>query len=205
MGKGEDGIFRNKQRNKFHAGPIKATTNIRTTARFDYQPDICKDYKQTGFCGFGDSCIYLHDRGDTLSGWQLEQQWEQQQKQKQAQQDQEFQDFVQAHSSNTPTSKSNTVTTEDDDGLPFACHLCRSHFKAPVVTACLHYFCESCILQHVRNTNESCPICGKDTHGVFNQPTKLLSKKRRVLGASAASEEDSWKAFAEAFQQKEED
>ena len=47
--------------------------------------------------------------------------------------------------------------------------------------------------------------CGKDTHGVFNQPTKLLSKKRRVLGASAASEEDSWKAFAEAFQQKEED
>lgn len=21
--------------------------------RWDYQPDICKDYKETGFCGFG--------------------------------------------------------------------------------------------------------------------------------------------------------
>jgi RING finger protein 113A len=74
--KGEDGIFRNQQLNKFHAGPIRAAQHVRVTARFDYQPDICKDYKDTGFCGFGDTCIYLHDRGDTMSGWQLEQQWE---------------------------------------------------------------------------------------------------------------------------------
>lgn len=25
-------------------------------SRFDYQPDICKDYKETGRCGYGDSC-----------------------------------------------------------------------------------------------------------------------------------------------------
>lgn len=24
---------------------------------------ICKDYKLTGFCSFGDACVYLHDRG----------------------------------------------------------------------------------------------------------------------------------------------
>ena len=64
------------KRNKFLAGPIRAPTNIRTTCRFDYQPDVCKDYKDTGFCGFGDTCIYLHDRGDTMSGWQLEKVWE---------------------------------------------------------------------------------------------------------------------------------
>jgi RING finger protein 113A len=44
---------KDEKRNKFLAGPIRAPTNIRTTCRFDYQPDICKDYKDTGFCGFG--------------------------------------------------------------------------------------------------------------------------------------------------------
>jgi RING finger protein 113A len=72
--------LKDPNRNKFLAGPIRAPTNIRTTCRFDYQPDICKDYKDTGFCGFGDTCIYLHDRGDTMSGWQLEQAWEEKQK-----------------------------------------------------------------------------------------------------------------------------
>jgi RING finger protein 113A len=34
-------------------GPIRAPDNVRVTVRWDYQPDICKDYKETGFCGFG--------------------------------------------------------------------------------------------------------------------------------------------------------
>ncbi len=25
-----------------------------------------------GYCGFGDSCIYIHDRGDYKTGWELE-------------------------------------------------------------------------------------------------------------------------------------
>ena len=37
-------------------GPIRAPTFLRATCRFDYQPDICKDYKETGFCGYGDQC-----------------------------------------------------------------------------------------------------------------------------------------------------
>ena len=45
-------------------GPLRAPTNVRGIVRIDYQPDVCKDYKETGTCGFGDSCIYLHDRGD---------------------------------------------------------------------------------------------------------------------------------------------
>jgi hypothetical protein len=24
----------------------------------------CKDYKETGRCGYGDSCKFMHDRGD---------------------------------------------------------------------------------------------------------------------------------------------
>jgi len=28
-----------------------------------------------GYCGFGDSCKFLHDRSDYKHGWQLEQEW----------------------------------------------------------------------------------------------------------------------------------
>lgn len=29
-------------------GPLRASANVRMTVRIDYQPDICKDYKETG-------------------------------------------------------------------------------------------------------------------------------------------------------------
>ena len=29
-------------------GPIRAPSFLRATCRFDYAPDICKDYKETG-------------------------------------------------------------------------------------------------------------------------------------------------------------
>ncbi len=31
-----------------------------------------------GYCGFGDSCKFLHDRSDYKHGWQLEQEWNEQ-------------------------------------------------------------------------------------------------------------------------------
>lgn len=193
-GRGADGVFR-EGRNKFWAGPIKAASNIRVTARFDYQPDICKDYKETGFCGFGDTCIYLHDRGDQLSGWQLEEKWQEEQRQKKEKQEKELNDFLEKSSSGK-TAKSDTTVSED--GLPFACHLCRNAFDDPVVTACQHYFCEKCIMSHVKNHSDACPICQKETHRVFNEPTKLLAKKRKVLGAREAKQDGSWKAYFEA-------
>ena len=58
-------------------GPIRAPANLRSTVRWDYQPDVCKDFKETGFCGFGDSCKFMHDRSDYKHGWQLEREMEQ--------------------------------------------------------------------------------------------------------------------------------
>ena len=193
-GRGVDGVFR-EGRNKFWAGPIKAPTNVRVTARFDYQPDICKDYKETGFCGFGDTCIYLHDRGDQLSGWQLEEKWQEEQRLKKEKQEKDLNNFLEKASGGKVAKSDTTVS---DDGLPFACHLCRNAFDDPVITACQHYFCEKCIMSHVRNQSDACPICQKETHRVFNEPTKLIAKKRQVLGAREAKQEGSWKAFFEA-------
>ena len=48
--------------------PMKSVENLRVTVRFDYQPDICKDYKETGYCGYGDNCKFMHDRGDYKTG-----------------------------------------------------------------------------------------------------------------------------------------
>jgi RING finger protein 113A len=192
----------NPTRNKFLAGPIRAPTNIRTTARFDYQPDICKDYKDTGFCGFGDTCIYLHDRGDTMSGWQLEQAWQKKQESKKQQQEQQMEAFLNGDhlggggSAGREDSSSSAamVAGGDDDGLPFACYICRGPFEEPIITPCGHYFCQSCLQRQIQDSKDSkCPICQKETHGVMNQPTKLLTTKKKLLGRDAT-----WQQFMDA-------
>lgn len=43
-------------------GPIRATQYMRASVRWDYKPDICKDYKETGFCTFGGFATLLWDR-----------------------------------------------------------------------------------------------------------------------------------------------
>lgn len=53
-------------------GPLRANVHARVSVRFDYQPDVCKDYKETGFCGYGDACKFVHDRSDYKSGWEIE-------------------------------------------------------------------------------------------------------------------------------------
>lgn len=72
----------NKSSAGMRAGPLRSSTYVRTSSRFDYAPDVCKDYKDSGYCGFGDSCKFMHDRTDYKSGWQLEREYEEQQKRK---------------------------------------------------------------------------------------------------------------------------
>merc|ERR1719159_339155 len=64
-------------------GPARGMQNVRSTMRIEYwaassgtDGGICKDYKETGYCGFGDSCKFLHDRSDYKSGHIIEREWE---------------------------------------------------------------------------------------------------------------------------------
>lgn len=84
--------------------------------RWDYQPDICKDYKETGFCGFGDSCKFLHDRSDYKHGWQLEREWNEGSYSRDSDDDTKYE----IHS--------------DEEELPFKCVICRGSFVDPVVS-----------------------------------------------------------------------
>lgn len=139
-------------------GPIRAPANLRSTVRWDYQPDICKDYKETGFCGFGDSCKFLHDRSDYKFGWQLEMESNQQ-----------------CDSDDDNPSKYEIKDDDDDNFLPFKCLICRGSYVNPVMTKCKHYFCEKCALAHFKKTPK-CFVCEKQTGGFFDPATAIIDK-----------------------------
>ncbi|GBM25838.1 RING finger protein 113A [Araneus ventricosus] len=136
-------------------GPIRAPDNIRSTVRWDYQPDICKDYKETGFCGFGDSCKFMHDRSDYKQGWQLE--------------------LEMANNTYGDEDPSKYEISSDEDNLPFKCFICRGSFKDPVKTKCDHYFCEKCALDNYKKSTR-CYVCGVQTSGFFKPAKELIAR-----------------------------
>ncbi len=175
-------------------GPLRANTYVRTTARFDYQPDICKDYKETGYCGFGDTCVFLHDRGDYSKGYEEESTWDKKQRERKEKEERamnEMASFVAGGENGSGPKDGNNDNIEeedkDKDDLPFACHLCRGPFKSPVVTKCMHYFCESCISTSYKES-KACPLCKKDLGGVWAAPRRLEAKRKRLMC-------DDWVAF----------
>ncbi|KAK7345672.1 hypothetical protein VNO77_16280 [Canavalia gladiata] len=148
-------------------GPLRASAHIRVSARFDYQPDICKDYKETGYCGYGDACKFMHDRGDYKSGWQLEKEWEEAEKARRMR--------LAAGEDVDEEEGANLTDEDDDDSLPFACFICRKPFVDPVVTKCKHYFCEHCALKH-HAKNKKCFVCNQPTLGIFNVAHEIRKK-----------------------------
>ncbi|OCF32198.1 pre-mRNA-splicing factor CWC24 [Kwoniella heveanensis BCC8398] len=158
----DDGLYRgasnylptiNKTReqlsSKMKTGPIRATANVRTITLMDYQPDVCKDYKETGFCGYGDSCKFLHDRGDYLAGWQMDKL--------------------------DPGAQAVIEEEDEEEEVPFACLICRKPFTQPVVTRCGHYFCMGCAAKRFQKSPK-CYACGAPTSGIFNTADKILAK-----------------------------
>uniref|UniRef100_A0A5B7AEL7 Putative Zinc finger CCCH domain-containing protein 1 n=1 Tax=Davidia involucrata TaxID=16924 RepID=A0A5B7AEL7_DAVIN len=148
-------------------GPLRASAHIRVSTRFDYQPDICKDYKETGYCGYGDACKFMHDRGDYKSGWQMEKEWEEAEKARKRN--------LALGGDDIDEGIADQSDEDDDDSLPFACFICRQPFVDPVVTKCKHYFCEHCALKH-HSKNKKCFVCNKPTLGIFNTAHEIRKK-----------------------------
>jgi len=161
---------------KAATGPQRAPAHLRTTVRWDYAPDICKDYKETGFCGFGDSCKFMHDRGDYKFGWQLEREAENG-----------------TYGADDDDDDKYKISDSDDDDLPFKCFICKDSFVSPIVTKCKHYFCEKCALDQYKKS-QRCFACGQQTGGVFNPAKDIIEKMKKAENEAAVrneQEEDS--------------
>jgi RING finger protein 113A len=145
------------QRVRGTLGPIKAPSNVRSSVRVDYQKYLCKDFNEKGYCGYGDNCIYLHDRYDYKPGWQIDQEYDKaiknQQLKKQGIKVDEDSDY-EIH--------------ESDQEKDQKCGICDQDPMKPVMTECQHRFCESCALKHYGKTGK-CYICHQETHGIFNK------------------------------------
>lgn len=161
--KPKDTTMGNASSGMVRKGPIRAPEHLRATVRWDYQPDICKDYKETGFCGFGDSCKFLHDRSDYKHGWQIERELEE--------------------GRYGANDDENYEVSSDEEDLPFKCFICRESFKNPIITKCRHYFCEACALQHYRKSKR-CYVCNTQTNGVFNPAKELMAKMEKHHAAT---------------------
>lgn len=132
---------------------IKQASNLKASTFTDYQPDVCKDFKQTGFCGYGDSCKFLHSRDDFVKGWSVVRDWD-------------------ITAKNKTESQLKDSSSLDLENIPFKCVICKNDYKQPVVTTCGHYFCSNCFSKGIKET-PNCAVCGVDTQGVVKVATKL--------------------------------
>lgn len=199
--------------------PQRAPAFLRATCRFDYQPDICKDYKETGFCGYGDQCKFMHDRSDYKSGWQQEKEWDEAQRKKKLALEAAMKTMGGGGGAGSDNEvgaaaaggDSDSDSEPEEEELPFACFICRERFSvdcSPVVTLCGHYFCYACVSAGERQGKGArgggkCPVCSKPTDGVFNRAAKILRRLKDEreaegavagtgAGARAASKVSSW-------------
>eukprot|EP00397_Hematodinium_sp_SG-2012_P050669 GEMP01059014.1.p1 GENE.GEMP01059014.1~~GEMP01059014.1.p1 ORF type:complete len:338 (+),score=77.03 GEMP01059014.1:54-1067(+) len=183
MEKSEGAISRGKSNGLM--GPIRGNAgNVRCITRFDYwgtsgDGGVCKDYKETGYCGYGDTCIYMHDRSDYKSGWQVEREFEAQEKAKRDKIERKMKRRLEDPNA-TSDSDVDNASDSDGDAMPPDCQLCRVDWAScdtePVVTQCKHYFCEKCALEHFQE-NRKCAVCNATTNGIFNNTSGMLEKR----------------------------
>ena len=144
----------------------------------DYNPSLCKDYHETGYCVWGNTCIYAHDRTDYKRGWQQDKDWEEKQRRKaerrkrrQIAKENGLEDEV-----SDSTDSEELEDYEDDTKygeIDEECLICGHEYKDPVVTECGHVFCEKCALSNF-SSSKVCFKCDKPISGIFNDGTNVL-------------------------------
>jgi len=174
-------------------GPTRNTlSNVRSTMRIEYwnassgtDGGVCKDYKETGFCGYGDSCKFLHDRSDYKQGYELEKEWENKQKKIQEEKVRRWEKRLEKRArlgADAQDGDSSPSEVDSDDDTPQACPKCDQKWEdcksIPIITVCGHHFCEDCAMEGYA-TSPACMACGLATNGIFNSCDSLEEKIKK--------------------------
>lgn len=162
-------------------GPVRSLNTAQHSNGIDYNPSRCKDFHESGYCAFGDSCIFIHDRGDYKSGYELDREWD---KKMQAKEERRKRRATKIQNGEELESDDNSTGEEEledyDEEMVYKeideqCLICGQNYKFPTLLTCGHIFCDRCAIEHYK-TNRTCFKCGKITDGIFNDGTKLLKK-----------------------------
>jgi RING finger protein 113A len=180
----DDEVPRAPSQSSVSIGPSKALASVKTSTRFDFQMDVCKDYKESGYCGFGDSCKFLHDRSDYKTGWQVEADWMTEQKRIEKERLERFEKRAEKRQkrlakmrergevdlADASDSSSDNDESEDTPSHAPSCEVCLKPWSDCTSPACEslcgHHFCESCFFS---TSTVTCKICSKPTQGIFNE------------------------------------
>lgn len=162
-------------------GPVKQLNASQHSNGIDYNPSRCKDYYETGYCVFGNSCIFIHDRSDYKSGWELDRDWDMLQRKKEERRRKKLMKRD-GDSDSDDDDESSEELEEYADEMVYShidevCLLCGEDYRMPSLLQCGHIFCDKCALTHY-SSDKSCFKCGKLTNGIFNDGTKLVKKAK---------------------------
>merc|ERR1712146_510896 len=157
---------------------------------------ICKDYKETGYCGYGDSCKFMHDRSDYKQGFHLDREWEAKQKKIEDDKKKRWEKRLlrraklqaEGKEPGDDESSSEDEKSDSDDELPSSCPNCDLKWEdcssIPIQTQCGHYFCEDCAMTNYAKTPK-CLTCDAPTNGIFNSCDSLEAKIKQKKEAKA--------------------
>lgn len=116
----------------------------------DYEPLLCKEYKLKGYCGYGDTCKFIHSRDDYINENKLtKKHWKNSQENK------------------VEEKKVEVVLKKSD-----LCGVCKLSFdsdlsKKFIQLICQHVFCKSCFMERLKMNKMDCPECGHDSKGTM--------------------------------------
>lgn len=141
-------------------------SNIRKTCRFDYQPEICKDFYETGYCGYGDNCKFIHDRSLTKSSLVQDKEYEESLKRKAEESEAELKKQQEEEAKEEERKK-------HEKEKETICPKCKGAYdseRTPMTMKCGDWICCDCAVGC-----KKCPVCDKATGGVF----KAVNRKKR--------------------------
>jgi RING finger protein 113A len=116
----------------------------------DYEPLLCKEYKLKGYCGYGDTCKFIHSRDDYINENKL----------------------TKKHWKNSQESKEEDKKIDVVVKSTDLCKVCKVPFESDpskrlIQLVCQHVFCKSCFMEQLKLNKMECPECGHDSKGTM--------------------------------------